>query len=108
MDFTSVASPESIEKTSAALKAHNFEPTLVNSKAEALAKIQELIPEGASVMNGASETLHQIGYIDLLKSGAHKWNNLHEAVLAETDPEKQALLRRQSVLSDFYLGSVHA
>jgi hypothetical protein len=29
-------------------------------------------------------------------------------VLEEKDPEKQALLRRSSVLSDFYLGSVHA
>ena len=31
-----------------------------------------------------------------------------EAILAEKDPAKQALLRTQSALSDFYLGSVHA
>jgi L-lactate utilization protein LutC len=108
MDFTSLASDETIATTSAALAANSFLPQVLNTKEEALEKIKELIPEGASVMNGASETLHAIGYIDLLKSGQHKWNNLHDAVLAETDTVKQAALRKQSVLSDFYLGSAHA
>jgi L-lactate utilization protein LutC len=108
MDFKTLATPEIISKTIASLRDHNFEAIEVNSKEEALAKIKEIIPEGASVMNGASETLKEIGYIDFLKSGNHKWNNLHDAILAETDKEKQALFRRQSVLSDFYLGSAHA
>jgi L-lactate utilization protein LutC len=85
-----------------------FNPILVASKEEALAKIQEIIPEGASIMNGASETLREIGFTDLLKAGAHKWNNVHDAVLAEQDKTKQTTLRRQSVLSDYYLGSAHA
>ncbi len=108
MDYNSLVSRETVEKTSAALNANNFKAILVNTKEEALEKIQELIPAGASVMNGASETLRQIGYLDLLKSGNHKWSNLHQAILAETDKDKQAALRRQSVLSDFYLGSAHA
>src|SRR5207253_2703769 len=49
-----------------------------------------------------------IGFIDYLKTGEHGWNNLHEAILAEKDPAKQAELRKYSVVSDFYLGSVHA
>jgi hypothetical protein len=108
MDFQTLATPESIAKTTAALKEHNFESIQVNTKEEALEKIQELVPEGVSVMNGTSQTLQQVGYIDLLKSGKHKWVNLHAQVLSEPDKEKQALLRRQSVLSDFYLGSAHA
>lgn len=108
MDYKTLASSETIEKTKIALKEHNFEPIEVNSKEEALAKILELIPEGASVMNGSSVTLQEIEYVDLLKNRQHKWKNLHDAVLAETDKDKQALLRKQSVLSDFYLGSAHA
>lgn len=108
MDFKTPASPETLETTSAALTAHHFIPIVVASKEEALAKIQEIIPEGASIMNGASETLRTIGFTELLKSGAHKWKNVHDAVLAEKDPAKQATLRRQSVLSDWYLGSAHA
>lgn len=105
--MNTLANASSIEKTAAALDAHNFKPVHVQSKEEALAKIKELIPAGASVMNGASVTLQEIGYIDYAK-GDTGWNNLHAAILAETDPAKQAQLRRQSVVSDFYLGSAHA
>jgi L-lactate utilization protein LutC len=108
MDFKTLATKDSMDKTSTALRNNNFEPIQVATKEEALEKIKELIPEGASVMNGASETLREIGYIDLLKSSSHKWHNLHDSILAESDQTKQAELRRQSVLSDFYLGSAHA
>ncbi|MBI2048327.1 MAG: lactate utilization protein [Parcubacteria group bacterium] len=108
MDHKTIASSETIEKTVVALTKRNFDPIVVASEAEALTKIQELIPDGVSVMNGASETLQQIGYIDLLKSSKHPWRNLHEAILAEKDMTKQGQLRREAVLSDFYLGSVHA
>lgn len=80
----------------------------VETGAEALAKIKELIPAGASVMNGASVTLEQIGFVELLKSGQHNWNNLHAQILAETDKAKQGSLRKQATLSDYYLGSIHA
>jgi L-lactate utilization protein LutC len=108
MDYAKLASKESVEKASAALSLHNFKPQSLGTGAEALEYIKKTIPAGASVMNGASTTLQQIGYVDYLKAGTHGWNNLHEAVLAEKDPAKQALLRKQSVISDFYLGSVHA
>jgi L-lactate utilization protein LutC len=108
MDFKTLASQESINKTIISLQANNFLPIEVKTKEEALAKVKELIPAGASVMNGASETLREVGYIDILKNKDHSWVNLHDVVLAETDKDKQAKLRRESVLSDFYLGSAHA
>jgi hypothetical protein len=107
MNWTTPASEDALAATAAALKAHNFEPIVVNTKEEALAKIKELIPAGASVTNGASRTLEQIGFIEYLKSGTHGWNNLHGAIVAEKDPAKQSILRKQATLSDFYLGSVH-
>lgn len=108
MDYTATASATSIDTTTSALKERGFEPIQVKTKEEALAKIMKLIPEGATVMNGASQTLQQIGFIDVLKRIAHRWQNLHDAILAETDSTRQAALRRESVASDFYLGSVHA
>lgn len=107
MAYNELASTDSLTKTTSALKANGFNPIVVNTKEEALTKIKELIPAGASVMNGSSTTLNQIGFVDYLKAGQHGWNNLHEAISKETDPAKQALLRKQSVLSDFYLGSAH-
>jgi L-lactate utilization protein LutC len=103
-----LATQETITTTIEALKGNNFDASLVNTKEEALAKIKEMIPAGASVMNGASTTLTEIGYVDMLKSGNHPWKNIHEEILKEADPEKQALLRKQSVISDYYLGSAHA
>ena len=108
MEYNQLASQESIEKTIAALATHNIEGIAVGSGADALAKIKELVPQDASVMNGSSTTLEQIGFIEYLKSGEHGWNNLHAGIVAETDTSKQAALRKQAVLSDYYLGSVHA
>lgn len=106
--FDELANEEFITKTEAALTANNFIPETVATGAEAFARIKELIPAGASVMNGASVTLEQIGYIDYLTSGSHPWVNPKDAILKETDPDKQAMLRKQSVISDWYLGSAHA
>ena len=57
MDYNTLASKESINKTVAALNANGIEAFVVETGAEALNKIEELIPKGASVMNGASRTL---------------------------------------------------
>lgn len=108
MNYNTLASKDAIQRTIDALKEHGHLPEFVVVRTEALARIKELIPAGASVMNGSSRTLEEIGFVHYLKEGQHGWNNLHEAILAEKDQAKQAALRKQSVLSDFYLGSVHA
>ncbi len=107
MNYDTLATGEITVKTAEALRAGGSEAFIVESGADALAKIQELIPPGASVMNGSSRTLEQIGFVDYLKSGGHGWNNLHEAIIAEKDKAKQTMLRKEGVLSDYYLGSVH-
>ena len=108
MNYTALASQEALTRTVEGLRARGVEPIMAENGSQALAKIKELIPPGTSVMNGSSRTLEQIGFVDYLKGGAHGWNNLHAAALAETDPAKQAVLRKQALLSDYYLGSVHA
>ena len=108
MDYTALASQVTLEKVSGALAAHDFKPQIVENAAAALEKLKELAPAGVSVMNGSSRTLEEIGFVEYLKSDRHGWNNLHAAVLAEKDPEKQAQLRKHAVVSDYYFGSVHA
>ena len=108
MDYTKLAAKETVIKVIGALTSRNVEAMMVETKEEALAKIKELIPPGAGVMNGSSRTLEEIGFVEYLKSGTHGWNNLHEAILAEKNIAEQAKLRKQAALSDFYLGSVHA
>ena len=108
MKYDILASTDAVNNAMKALTECGFIPELLSSLDEALSRIKELIPAGASVMNGSSRTLEEIGFVKYLKEQAHGWNNLHEAILAEKDQAKQAALRKQSVLSDFYLGSAHA
>lgn len=108
MSYETLATQEQITKTIAALAERNVHAEVVASGAEAFEKIKTMIPEGASVMNGASVTLETIGFVNYLQEGNHGWNNLHETIIKEQDKEKQGALRKQAVLSDYYLGSVHA
>lgn len=108
MKFDELREMDVVERTAKAIRGRGIEVVIVNSGQEALAKIKELIPAGASIMNGSSTTLKEIGYTEYLKSNKHTWNNLQGAIAAETDPAKQAELRKQSIFADYFLGSVHA
>ncbi len=108
MSYDTMPEASIIEKTANAIGERGIEVIVVENGADALAKIKDFIPAGASVNNGSSTTLRQIGFIDYLKDNQHGWNNLHEAIILEKDPEKQAALRKEAVFSDYYLGSVHA
>jgi len=106
--FDMLANDDQLQKTVLNLKKHNINAIVVDNKSNAKKNVLELIPQGVSVMNGASRTLEQIGFIEYLKSGDHGWNNYHETIVTEKDPKKQSVLRKHATLSDFYLGSVHA
>lgn len=108
MNYDTLPDASRVEKTAAGLRERGFEAQVVASGAKALAAIKALIPAGASVFNGTSRTLDEIGYLPYVKSGGHPWRNHNEAIVAETDPAKQALLRKQASIADWYLGSVHA
>jgi len=103
-----MATDDRVNRTRAGLAERGFEAHVVANGSEALELIKDLIPDGASVMNGSSRTLDQIGFVEYLKSGAHPWRDLHAEILAEDDETERARLRKQSVLADAYLGSVHA
>jgi L-lactate utilization protein LutB len=101
-------SPERIQRTIEAVSARGINVTFVEGREDALAEIYELIPTAASVMTGASVTLQQIGLEAALKVGDHPWWNMKSEIVLEKDPVKQAVLRKQATLAEYYLGSVHA
>jgi hypothetical protein len=108
MSFDAIAANENIEAAIEALKSRGITADLLETREAALERVRTLIPAGASVSTGASLTLKEIGFEDLLVSGSHPWKNLKAEYLAEKDQARQRLLRRQSVLADYWLGSVHA
>lgn len=108
IDFTELATDQSVLTTQNALIANGFNAQTFETREEVLAHIKSLISEGSSVMNGSSVTLEAIGLVNHLREDNHGWINLHDEILKETDPVKQQELRRTCVVSDFYLGSAHA
>jgi L-lactate utilization protein LutC len=108
MPYDILASEEAINKTAAALIAKKYNVAVVADRAEALAKLKEMIPAGADVMTGGSVTLDEIGFTDLLKSGASGLVNWKEKIFAEADKAKQMELRKQSSSASYYLASAHA
>lgn len=108
MKYDTLASKESVEKVIVVVKPRGINPELANTKEEALQRLKNLIPSGAEVMTGSSRTLEEIGFVNLLKSREHPWKNWKDIILAEKDEAKQMELRRKSVSSEYFLGSVHA
>jgi hypothetical protein len=97
-----------VKKTEEALEGRGFHVEFLNNKEEALERLKNLIPPGAEVNTGSSTTLKEIGFVDFLSSGKHPWNNLKEKIVSEKDPKKQTDLRKKSITSEYFLGSVHA
>lgn len=107
-NWNAIPNDSEVEHTIKAIKERGINVILVKNKFEALDVLKRFIPVGSEVMNGSSTTLIEIGFMDFLKSGNHKWKNVHAEVLKEVDPVKKADLRRKSVCSEYFLGSVNA
>ena len=103
-----ISEPEIASTSKAVLNNGNIEVIRVKDGRQALDKIKNLIPSGSEVMNGASTTLAEIGFLDYLKSGEHNWVDLHTAVTSENDEQKRAELRRRSVIAEYFVSGVNA
>lgn len=91
------------------LGERGFSVRQVCTKKDALAAIQEIIPNGSKIMNGSSTSLNEIGFTEYLKSGPHQWKNLHIDILKEKDRAIQTTLRRRAIVDvDYFLGSINA
>jgi nitrogen regulatory protein PII-like uncharacterized protein len=107
--WSKIPSEEDIASTARHIEEMtNIKVIRVSDTKAALAKIEELIPEGAEVMNGSSTTLIEIGYEDLVNSGRQSWKNLHKIVTSEEDAAKRYELRRRSVGAEYFLSGVNA
>ena len=105
--LTSMADDTAIQRTVASLKSRNIDALVVESGDAAREKLIELMPEGAELFKGTSETLDSIGYSDYARQ-TNRYKYLNGVIAAETDPAKQRELRRMASVAEYYVGSVHA
>ncbi len=92
-----------IKKTMANLEKNNMKPYFVETKEEVVPLIKTLIADGESVSHGGSETLKEIGAIELLKSGNYDY--IDRSGL-EGEELRQSYIRAFGC--DTYLTSVNA
>lgn len=108
MKWAELASEDTVKRTRESLETRGIRVEFLQKREEALKRIIDMIPQGAEVMTGSSTTLQEIGFVDLLTSGKHKWNNLKGAIVKEKNSLKQMELRKRSITAEYFLGSVHA
>ena len=99
---------ETIDEAVANLEANGFEVVVADSAEEALETLQSHIPAGASVMNGHSTTLEEIGFMKYLSEGDHDWEALPDDIWSIDDDAERQAARRESQTADYFLGSVNA
>ena len=90
------------------LEANGFEVVVVDTADEALDAVTDQIPAGASVMNGHSTTLEEIGFDDYLSEGDHDWESLPDRIWSIDDDAEREAARRDAQTADYFLGSVNA
>src|SRR6476660_4596651 len=107
LSFTEPATAQRLERAAAALAAHGFTVDILDDAAAARARIQDLIPAGASVFTGASETLRLSGIeADINASG--RYDAIRPRVLAMDRATEADAIRRLLASPDVAVGSVHA
>ena len=105
--FTDPAPAERLERTAAALTAHGFAVEVVDDVAAARERVKDLIPEGASVLTGASETLRLSGIDDDINaSGRYASVRAYGMTLDRAKDADE--IRRLIASPDVAIGSVNA
>jgi L-lactate utilization protein LutB len=101
-------SDEAVETTVQNLEANGFEVVVVDTAEAALEALQSHIPADASVMNGHSTTLEEIGFVDYLTEGDHEWESLPNEVWSIDDDAERQAARRESQTADYFVGGINA
>ena len=105
--FADPAPTEHLERAASALTAHGFTVEILDDAVAARARIKDLIPEGASVFTGASETLRLSGIeADINTSG--RYDAVRTRALGMDRAIELDEIWRAMSTPDVIVGSVHA
>ena len=105
--FTDPAPAQRLERAAAALTAHGFAVEILDDAAAARTRIKDLIPEGASVFTGASETLRLSG-IDEDINNSGRYDAMRTRGLTMDRATQMDEIRRLLASPDVIVGSVGA
>ena len=98
--------PEAVVKLRHGLARRGIDCVYCPDGQAALELLLSRIPAGATVMNGGSSTLKQIGFLAALENGPYRW--LRPGVAATADPEDRIRARRSAGTADYFVGGINA
>jgi hypothetical protein len=105
--FTEPASAQRLERAATALMAHGFTVEILDDAAAARTRVKDLIPEGASVYTGASETLRLSGILQDINANG-RYQAIGPRVMAMDLVKEADDIRRLLASPDVVVGSVAA
>jgi hypothetical protein len=105
--FADPAPAQRLEQAAAALTAHGFTVEILDDAAAARTRIKDLIPEGASVFTGASETLRLSGIEEDINASG-RYDAVRSRGRAMDRATQMAEIWRVMSTPDVIVGSVHA
>jgi hypothetical protein len=105
--FTDPAPAETLERVAAALRENNFAVEVLDDVAAARTRIKDLVPEGASVFTGASETLRLSGIDEDINSSG-RYESVKARSVTMDRATQLAEIWRMLACPDVIVGSVAA
>lgn len=108
-EFARPADTATIEATAAALRDKGYDVHIADDAAAAKRIVFELLPDGAEVGQGASQTLEAIGVTQALEeSGRYDAVRMRTRAMDRSTPEGLRDMRKLGVGPDWYVNSAHA
>ncbi|GAA2371461.1 LUD domain-containing protein [Dactylosporangium salmoneum] len=105
--FADTATAQRLDRAAEALRANGFATEILPDAAAARSRVAELIPQGASVFTGASETL-RLSSIEADINAGERYFGVRAKVLAMDRATEADEIRRLTATPDYVMGSVHA
>ena len=108
-EFAKPADDAAIERTATAMRDKGYVVHVVDDKAAAKDLIVNLVPEGAEVNQGASETLDELGVTEAIEqSGRFDAVRPRTRAMDRSTPEGLRAMRKLGAVPDYFLVSAQA
>src|SRR5256885_15385077 len=101
-----VGMPQAVAGLKRELERRGIDLEYCADGAAAVVLLLSRIPAGATVMNGGSTTLEQIGFLAALEKGPYDW--LRPGIAAIADPDERIRVRRRAGTADHFVGGLKA
>ena len=104
-EFVNEVTRNRLNRTKAALEANNFEVYVVADRVAAKEQVKALIPKGASIGVGGSETLNECDILSLIRNGDYNFIDRYEKGLS---PDEVRARHVAALGADVYISGTNA